>query len=182
MDRGASHQASGKDRAPTITARSAGQGLESARRRKPHFVRCGPWWQRVAGVVALSVTGLGAAACSGLGNTSTQVSCAVGTTGASVIFEGVVMPGPVATVGGHSVALSPARLQVTHYLKGDGPTIVMVSTGVSGKNGVVTVTEDGILPIVNQTWKIYATSVGQPFQTSICAGSHVIGTGQGTSS
>jgi len=69
------------------------------------------------------------------------------------------------------VLASPATVRVARYLKGSGPSTVKVRTAVTITNRGVTVAEDGIEPQVGELWKIYAGSRGQPFDTSICAGS-----------
>jgi hypothetical protein len=90
---------------------------------------------------------------------------------ARVVFVGVMLPGAVAHVGGRSVLASPARMRVGRYLKGQGPRSVTVRTAVSIEGGAITVTEDGIEPQAGQRWEIYTDSQGEPFDTSICAGS-----------
>lgn len=133
-----------------------------------------PMRERMASVAVLVMSSVALAGCSGMGGASRQASCAVGTVSAPVIFEGEVLPGPTGSVGGSPVVLSPARVNVIRYVKGTGPGTVTVATGATGGAGAVTVIEDGILPGVHQFWEIYATTAGQPFQTSICAGSHQV--------
>ena len=81
-----------------------------------------------------------------------------------------MLPGRSVEVGGASVLVSPARVHVTRYLKGTGPTVVSVTTGVTAAN---IASEDGINPHPGQRWTIYTSSRGEPYETSICDGSHV---------
>lgn len=84
------------------------------------------------------------------------------------VFVGVMLPGPTAPRG---VLGSPARMRVERYLKGGGPRIVQVRTGVTVEGGSTTVAEDGIEPRAGERWKIYTGSRRQPFDTSVCLGS-----------
>lgn len=122
------------------------------------------------GSASLMLASAALVGCSGANNT-TQGSCAT-TVSTPVIFVGKVAAGATGTVGGHLVVVSPAHFQVIRYIKGRGPTTVTVATGLTDTQGATTVTEDGILPMVGQIWEIHATSTDQPFQTSICSGSH----------
>lgn len=79
-----------------------------------------------------------------------------------------MLAGRTADLGGHRVLVSPARVRVIRYLKGGGPSVVSVVTGVAAGNVVA---EDGIEPQTGQLWKIYALSPGMPYQTSMCDGS-----------
>ena len=87
---------------------------------------------------------------------------------ARLVFVGVMLPGPTAPGG---VLGSPALMRVERYLKGGGPRIVQVRTGVTTEGGSTTVAEDGIEPRAGERWKIYTGSRRQPFDTSICLGS-----------
>jgi len=91
---------------------------------------------------------------------------------ARVIFVGIMLAGRTADVGGVRVLVSPARVRVMRYLKGGGPGIVTVATGVTSGNAV---NEDGIEPQAGQSWKIYTLSQRMPYQTSICDGSKATG-------
>src|SRR6185312_1023064 len=82
-----------------------------------------------------------------------------------------MLPGPSRSPARRRVLASPATVRVVRYLKGSGPSTVKVRTAVTITNRGVTVAEDGIEPQVGELWKIYAGSRGQPFDTSICAGS-----------
>jgi hypothetical protein len=69
------------------------------------------------------------------------------------------------------VLASPARVRIVWYLKGGGPRIVTVETGVSSKAGDVIENSEGILPLAAQRWRIYATNRQMPYRTSVCSGS-----------
>jgi hypothetical protein len=64
------------------------------------------------------------------------------------------------------------------YLKGSGPSTVKVRTAATFRNGGVTVAEDGIEPRAGEIWKIYSDSRQQPFDSSICGGSTILGPGE----
>jgi hypothetical protein len=81
-----------------------------------------------------------------------------------------MLAGRTADLGGHSVLLTPARVRVTRYLKGDGPNVVSVATGITSQN---VVNEDGIEPLAGQHWTTYTRSRRMPYQTSICDGTQV---------
>lgn len=87
---------------------------------------------------------------------------------AQVAFLGTMLAGPSVKPGGQSVLVSPARVRVTHYLKGSGPRIVSVATAVSHGN---VVNAEGIEPRVGEHWQIYTSSRSIPYQTSTCDGS-----------
>jgi hypothetical protein len=111
------------------------------------------------------------------GNGSSAGLCAAATSSeyfaeARIAFSGTMLAGPVADLGGHRVLVSPARVRVTRYLKGNGPKIVMVATGVlPGGGSGADVSEDGIQPRAGQHWKIYTSASRMPYDTSICDGS-----------
>jgi hypothetical protein len=88
-----------------------------------------------------------------------------------LVFVGVMLPGPTTTYAGHRVLGSPARMRVERYLKGHGPRIVRVQTGVTIESDAIGIGEDGIEPQAGERWKIYTQSRRQPFDTSICLGS-----------
>jgi hypothetical protein len=90
---------------------------------------------------------------------------------ATVAFVGVMLPGPDAEVGSSDALTSPARVRVVRWLKGNGPPVVTVSTGVVRNGSGVAENEDSIMPAAGQRWIIYATSNKMPYQTSICFGS-----------
>lgn len=122
------------------------------------------------------VVGLALAACGG----STKPHAGGGVCGARnassylanarVAFVGIMMPGPTLRVGSRDVLLSPARVHVIHYLKGNGPATVTIVTGVSRRDGENVANEDGIEPQVGQYWKVFTSSNQMPYETSICEG------------
>jgi hypothetical protein len=79
--------------------------------------------------------------------------------------------------GAQQELASPARMQVGRYLKGHGPRIVRVDTGITAHRGRVTVSEDGIAPVAGQRWKLYLGGRRSPYRTSICAGSRPLAAG-----
>lgn len=95
---------------------------------------------------------------------------------AEVAFVGIAMRGP------HSNGrlLSPARFWVVRYLKGTGPKIVRVQTGLfrtrrAGRTRFVGVSE-GIDPRAGEPWKIFgARSRSGVVRTSRCTGSRRFG-------
>jgi hypothetical protein len=93
------------------------------------------------------------------------------------VFVGVMLPGPTVSMGQDDVLTSPARVRVVKYLKGDGPRVVTVVTGVTQAGSGVAVSEDGIQALAGQRWQIYATTRNMPYQASICAGSTPLGAG-----
>lgn len=132
--------------------------------------------------VTLSVTlAVLAAACTssthgsseGSGNGSSAGSCAARSASeylaqARIAFIGTMLPGPTASLGVHHILVSPAHVRVIRYLKGGGPAVVTVATGISDSGD--TANEDGIEPVAGQRWKIYISARQMPYQTSICDG------------
>ena len=117
------------------------------------------------------------AACGSPSHQSSAGSCAADTAAgyfarARMVFVGTMLAGDTADLGEHSVLVSPARVRVTRYLKGHGPDVVSVTTGVTSQN---VVNEDGIEPLAGQHWKIYTQSRRMPYQTSICDGTKPAG-------
>jgi hypothetical protein len=95
--------------------------------------------------------------------------------GAKVAFIGVMLPGATVKTGSGNVLVSPAKARVVRYLKGTGPSVVTIQTGVrKGDSGVIT-NEDEIEPVAGQQWKIYSSSQRIPYQTSVCMGSMLLG-------
>ena len=90
---------------------------------------------------------------------------------AQVAFVGVMLPGPTVPAGPGDVLLSPARIRVDRYLKGGGPRIVTVVTGVSKSGDEVTGASERIMPLAGQRWRIYAMTKTMPYDTSVCSGS-----------
>ena len=84
---------------------------------------------------------------------------------ADVIFDGVALEGPTAT--------GVQRFRVTRYLKGRGPKVVRVQTGIAQRaDGSGWVTSGAILVRRGDRWRIFAR--GSPrgvLRTSICDGS-----------
>jgi len=134
-------------------------------------------WAAVAVPVLLAATagcgGSGAAtvssggACGGPASPSASQYLA----SATVAFVGVMLPGADAEVGGSKVRTSPARVRVVHWLKGRGPSVVTVKTGVVRNSAGVAENAEGLLARAGQRWVIYATSKRMPYQTSACFGS-----------
>ena len=91
---------------------------------------------------------------------------------ARVVFVGRFLQGKTAALDGLNVLISPARMRVGRYIKGHGPGIVRVDTAISPGGAIE---EDGIEPQAREAWRIYATSLRQPYSTSICIGSRRIG-------
>jgi hypothetical protein len=94
---------------------------------------------------------------------------------ARIVFVGVMLPGATVRAGGRNVLVSPARVRVVRYLKGTGPSVVTVSTGVTRTGSTRVGSEDGIQPQAGERWRIYTTSQHAPYQTSICGGSILVG-------
>jgi hypothetical protein len=88
-----------------------------------------------------------------------------------LVFVGVMLPGPATTYRGRRVLGSPARMRVERYLKGHGPRVVRVQTGVTIESDAIGIGEDGIEPQAGERWRIYTQSRRQPFDTSVCLGS-----------
>jgi hypothetical protein len=90
---------------------------------------------------------------------------------ARLVFDGRMLPGATAGVGDHRVLSSPARIAVTRYLKGHGPRIVRVQTGVTATANGSSENSEGILPLAGERWRIFADRSRQPLPTSDCNGS-----------
>jgi hypothetical protein len=90
---------------------------------------------------------------------------------AAVAFVGVMLPGPGVNVGSGRALTSPARVRIVRWLKGSGPQVVTVTTGVARNSAGVVENEDAIMPKAGERWVIYATSKQMPYQTSVCSGS-----------
>ena len=140
---------------------------------------------RIWGVGARQLlVSLGIAAIAGCGSSATPTtiqgsaaSCAGLTpvqqlAAARVVFVGRFLQGKTADLDGLNVLISPARMRVGRYIKGQGPKIVRVDTAISARGAIE---EDGIEPQAGEAWRIFATSLGQPYSTSICIGSRRIG-------
>ena len=79
---------------------------------------------------------------------------------ARIVLEGRMLPGATASVGDHRVLSSPARVDVTRYLKGHGPRIVRVQTGVTATSNGVSEDSEGILPLAGERWRILRVGHG----------------------
>jgi hypothetical protein len=90
---------------------------------------------------------------------------------ATVAFVGIMLSGPDTEVGSSKTLTSPAQVRVVQWLKGNGPPVVTVNTGVLRNSAGLAENADGIQPRAGQRWVIYATSKQMPYQTSICSGS-----------
>lgn len=95
---------------------------------------------------------------------------------APIVLRGTMLPGPTVSTNGQLVLLSPARMRVSRYLKGHGPSIVKVQTAIARTATGYSTGEDGIQPIAGQHWLIFSTGSRQPLDTSICDGSRRQGT------
>jgi hypothetical protein len=91
---------------------------------------------------------------------------------ARVVIKGIMLWGPTVWSGSSRVLVSPARVHVLRYLKGNGPSVVRIQTGASRRGTAVAVTEDGIQPKPGERWILYSSGRSQPFTTSLCGGSH----------
>jgi hypothetical protein len=87
------------------------------------------------------------------------------------VQDGVMLPGATAHTGSGDILVSPAKARVIRYLKGTGPSLVTIDTGISKNVNGVSGNEDGIEPKVGQRWRIYSGAQSMPYQTSICMGS-----------
>jgi hypothetical protein len=130
--------------------------------------------------LAVGCSNLTHASSGGSGNGTSAGLCAAAAApeyfaGARIVFTGTMLPGLMVDLGGHQVLVSPARVRVIRYLKGNGPKIVTVATGVVRDGDGGAVSEDGIQPWAGQHWKIYTSSSRMPYETSICGGSKPMG-------
>src|ERR1700686_4845258 len=134
--------------------------------------------RRVAAALSLLAV-ITIAACShpaswetGSGASCAEISPAAYLAMAQIAFDGVMLAGPTVPMGQGDVLTSPARVRVVRYLKGGGPRVVTVLTGVRrGAGSDVITAEDGIQATAGQRWRIYATTSTMPYDTSVCSGS-----------
>lgn len=110
-----------------------------------------------------STVPLGAASCAGLSERQQFKA-------ARLVFDATMLPGPTVHEGRRRVLSSPAHVRVSRYLKGHGPPVVRVQTGLMRAGSGVTVGGEGIEPTAGQRWRIYAQG-SQPLATSVCLGS-----------
>jgi len=96
---------------------------------------------------------------------------------ARIVVIARALPGPTATLGHLHVLTSPARFAVVRYVRGHGPAVVEVTTGVTRASGSARVSSGGIRPLAGQTWEIVAPNGASPLDTSVCDGSHVVTSG-----
>ena len=84
---------------------------------------------------------------------------------ADVIFDGVALEGPTPT--------GVQRFRVSRYLKGRGPKVVRVSTGVVRRaDGSGSITSVSIVVARGERWRILARgSARKVLRTSVCDGS-----------
>src|SRR5687768_18581197 len=69
---------------------------------------------------------------------------------AAVVFEGVALEGPTAT--------GVQRFRADRYVKGDGPAVVAVSTGVVARtDGSGSITSVSVEAAAGERWRVYAT-------------------------
>ncbi len=104
-----------------------------------------------------------------------QASCVSGSESmdsADTAFEGVAMSGPITPDG---ALLSPARFEVTRWVKGDGPAEVEVPTAVqqAREGGMLKVFSVGIVPSPGERWLVMLRG-GSP----ICTGSRLLAQGE----
>lgn len=84
---------------------------------------------------------------------------------ADFIFDGVALDGPTAT--------GVQRFRVTRYVKGRGPGIVRVNTGIIRRaDGSGSTSSVSLLVKRGERWRIFARgSTYKVLQTSLCDGS-----------
>lgn len=126
-------------------------------------------------------SGWGVAAAVRVADRSTAVtaSCVMATPAeqlkqARAVFDGTMLRGPVVVLGKTRFLSSPARARVSRYLKGTGPRVVRVQTGLRAVRNEVIGNSEGIEPRAGERWRIYSDSARQPFATSICSGSRML--------
>jgi len=90
--------------------------------------------------------------------------------GAPVVVIATAQPGPLAQNG--VGLLSPATFRVVAYDQGTGPQEIKVQTALTNGSGGLVVAEDGVNPMVAQTWHLWGTlGADGVLQTSTCLGS-----------
>lgn len=136
----------------------------------------------IGGCGARSTAGVGAAdqrQVAGAAASCAALSVSQQFSGAAVILDGRMLAGQVVP-GTGGVLASPARVRVERYVKGTGPSVVSVVTGVTAAEGAQSATEDGIQPHAGERWQIFASSTSQPYETSLCAGTRPLSASAGT--
>lgn len=85
---------------------------------------------------------------------------------ADVVFDGVALQGPTAT--------GVQRFRADRYLKGSGPNVVPVATGVIARpDGTGSTTSVSVDAAAGERWRVYASRSpdGSGLETSVCSGS-----------
>jgi hypothetical protein len=83
---------------------------------------------------------------------------------ADVIFDGVALEGPTAT--------GVQRFRVTRYLKGRGPAVTRVQTGVRRAGGGTVVSSVSLFVQRGERWRIFGRgSSSRVLQSNLCDGS-----------
>jgi hypothetical protein len=132
-------------------------------------------------LIALPPVAVAAAvACGSSGGSGQAGSCAPAPpagylAAARIAFAGIMLPGPAVRSSHGSVLVSPARVRVTRYLKGGGPAVVTVTTGVTRTASGAASNAEGIEPRAGQRWTIYTASRQMPYETSDCNGTALAG-------
>jgi hypothetical protein len=160
--------ASGADRTLTRSGPDSGGTAQPASGTTTQPAQ-GTSTQPASGTPAEPIVGTSGASCAALTPAQLRAS-------ARLIVIGTFLPGPTASTGGERLLTSPARFRVAHYLKGHGPRVVTVLTGIQRRSGGVALAEDGVVARVGERWKIFSAALGSPVQTSRCAGSHRLAT------
>jgi len=135
----------------------------------PHVKPC-------AATVALSLVGLlalpagASAACA--------LSSVEGLTRQSpVVVTAKAQAGPLAQNG--VGLLSPASFRVVSYDQGSGPQELKVQTALTTASGGLVAMSEGVNPLAGQTWRLWGTFAPDgALQTSVCAGSALVGAQQ----
>ena len=125
-------------------------------------------------LAALATVIMTTAACGGpaAGGQASAGSCGGNGSGylasAKVAFIGDMLPGAHDDSG---LLTSPAKVRVVRYLKGHGPAVVTVETGVTTNDDGTAVNAEGVQAKAGERWTIYARSASMPYQTDVCSGS-----------
>lgn len=83
---------------------------------------------------------------------------------APTVFLALALAGP----SRNGALVSPARMQVLRWIRGHGPRVVQVTTGMSAGGRIA---EDQIVPHHGERWRIVSLSRSSPYSTSACLGS-----------
>lgn len=133
----------------------------------------------IRGAVCPSVTRIGIASLTALSAVAlgwpaaAHASCIVQTpeqqlARADVVFVGTALEGPTAT--------GTQRFRVATFVKGEGPDVVGVATGVVVRpDGTGSITSVSVEAAAGERWRIYGTRAeGDVLETSVCAGSRLL--------